>query len=169
MEWSLSRFWPRPKSKLYEEPKKLERLGLAVSRREATGRRARTVYAITASGRRALRDWFGEPASRRPASAWRLSRCCGSSWPTRAAGPTPCRHLPGPRNATSATSQRDGRSLSGDADFQARAASTLLVGAFLTDFYKLVADWADWPPSRSPPGRKIRPKQHPTRTSSARS
>ncbi len=34
--------------------------------------------------------------------------------------------------------------LAGGAEFQARAAPTMLVGAFLTDFYKLVADWADW-------------------------
>ena len=34
--------------------------------------------------------------------------------------------------------------LAGAAEFQARAAPTMLVGAFLTDFYKLVADWADW-------------------------
>jgi hypothetical protein len=34
--------------------------------------------------------------------------------------------------------------LAGGPEFEARAASTLLVGAFLTDFYKLVADWADW-------------------------
>ena len=34
--------------------------------------------------------------------------------------------------------------LAGAGEFQARAAPTMLVGAFLTDFYKLVADWADW-------------------------
>ena len=34
--------------------------------------------------------------------------------------------------------------LAGDAPFPHRAAQTLLVGRFLTDFYKLVAEWADW-------------------------
>ena len=34
--------------------------------------------------------------------------------------------------------------LAGGGEFDARAAPTMLVGAFLTDFYKLVADWADW-------------------------
>ena len=63
MEWSLSRFWPRAKSKLFEEPKKLERLGLASSRQEATGNRTRTVYAITPAGRRAIREWHGEPTT----------------------------------------------------------------------------------------------------------
>ena len=43
MEWSLGRFWPRAKSKLYEEPKKLEALGLATSRQETMGRRKRAV------------------------------------------------------------------------------------------------------------------------------
>ena len=32
----------------------------------------------------------------------------------------------------------------GEGPFQARAAQTLLAGAFLTDFYALVARWAEW-------------------------
>ena len=33
---------------------------------------------------------------------------------------------------------------SGTAPFQSRAAQTVLVGAFLTGFYALVAEWAEW-------------------------
>ena len=145
MEWSLSRFWPRAKSKLYEEPKKLERLGLAISRQEATGRRARTVYAITPAGRRALADWLGEPTTGFGLEAEPLLRVFLADQGTRAdtlstlAG---ARAWAEERNAGNLAAGR--AFLAGGADFQARAATTMLVGAFLTDFYKLVADWADW-------------------------
>src|SRR5215475_9344566 len=61
MDRSLGRVWPRAASKLYEEPKKLVAHGLARSSTEQNGRRARTVYEITAEGRDALRDWLAEP------------------------------------------------------------------------------------------------------------
>jgi DNA-binding PadR family transcriptional regulator len=145
MEWSLSRFWPRAKSKLYEEPKKLERLGLAVSRREATGKRARTIYAITAAGRRALRDWLGEPTTGFGLEAEPLLRAFLADQGTRAdalSSLAGARAWAEERNAGNLTAGR--AFLAGGAEFQARAATTLLVGGFLTDFYKLVADWADW-------------------------
>ncbi len=34
--------------------------------------------------------------------------------------------------------------LGGQAPFQERAAQTVLVGRFLTDYYRLVATWAEW-------------------------
>src|SRR5215831_6916386 len=54
--------WPRAESKLYEEPKNLVAHGLASVRPvRAADRRRRTVYSITARGRRALGRWLGEP------------------------------------------------------------------------------------------------------------
>jgi DNA-binding PadR family transcriptional regulator len=58
---SLKWFWPRAERKLYEEPKALVADGLATAQQEFTGRRPRTVYAITDDGREALRAWLGEP------------------------------------------------------------------------------------------------------------
>ncbi len=63
MERSLSNFWPRAQSKLYEEPKNLVAHGLATAKRERVGRRPRTVYTITPKGREALRAWLDEPAA----------------------------------------------------------------------------------------------------------
>ncbi|MBM3941091.1 MAG: PadR family transcriptional regulator [SAR202 cluster bacterium] len=63
MERSLRNFWPRARSKLYEEPKHLVAHGLAVARREQVGRRPRTVYAITPAGREALREWLRRPGA----------------------------------------------------------------------------------------------------------
>jgi PadR family transcriptional regulator, regulatory protein AphA len=62
---SLNWFWPRAERKLYDEPKRLVEAGLATASAEHTGRRPRTVYAITSEGRAALRRWLGEPAAAR--------------------------------------------------------------------------------------------------------
>ncbi|HUR16116.1 MAG TPA: PadR family transcriptional regulator [Candidatus Limnocylindrales bacterium] len=57
---SLGWFWPRAERKLYDEPKKMVAAGLADQRAEMTGARPRTVYSVTAEGRRALRRWLDE-------------------------------------------------------------------------------------------------------------
>jgi len=63
MQRALGQFWPRAESKLYEEPKKLVAGGLARATKETTGKRPRTVYTITAKGRRALAAWIPTPSS----------------------------------------------------------------------------------------------------------
>jgi PadR family transcriptional regulator, regulatory protein AphA len=57
---SLDYCWPTAESVWYSEPKRLVRLGLATAGREpaATGRRTRTVYAITGQGREVLAGWL---------------------------------------------------------------------------------------------------------------
>jgi len=62
MQRSMRLWWPRAASRVYEEPKRLVRLGLATRTRERTGRRPRTVYGITDDGRAALRAWLREPS-----------------------------------------------------------------------------------------------------------
>lgn len=61
MERSVGLICPRAPSQIYEEPKRLVRLGLAVARKEYTGQRPRTIYEITAKGREALRRWHESP------------------------------------------------------------------------------------------------------------
>jgi DNA-binding PadR family transcriptional regulator len=63
MDRTLSWFWPRAASMIYEEPKKLASAGLATSRASFTGRRRSTVYQISDAGRAALRDWLNAPAT----------------------------------------------------------------------------------------------------------
>jgi DNA-binding PadR family transcriptional regulator len=63
MERTLRWYWPRAVSVLYTEPKKLVALGLATATREFTGRRPRTVYAITEAGRGALQGWLDQPGA----------------------------------------------------------------------------------------------------------
>jgi PadR family transcriptional regulator AphA len=63
MDRTLSWFWPRAASMIYEEPKKLVTAGLASSQVIFTGKRRSTVYEITDAGRAALRDRLDTPAA----------------------------------------------------------------------------------------------------------
>jgi PadR family transcriptional regulator, regulatory protein AphA len=63
MDRTLSWFWPRAASVVYDEPKKLVTAGLATRQVTFTGKRRSTVYEITDAGRTALRDWLGTPAA----------------------------------------------------------------------------------------------------------
>ena len=60
---ALSILWPRTEASIYREPKTLVAHGLARARVERTGQRERTVYEITAAGRRALEAWLSEPGA----------------------------------------------------------------------------------------------------------
>ena len=65
MRRSLAYCWPKAESVLYDEPKRLVKLGLASVCDEPAGRggRTRAVYEITVAGRASLRDWLAtEPA-----------------------------------------------------------------------------------------------------------
>lgn len=72
MDRALGWFWPRARSKLYEEPKKLEVAGLARATTESVGRRRRTVYSITPKGRRALARWVRAPGGEGPVVEFEL-------------------------------------------------------------------------------------------------
>ena len=61
---NLRAIWPRAESRLYAEPKNLVAQGLAGATIEKRGDRKRTVYRITAKGRRALIDWLKQPSKR---------------------------------------------------------------------------------------------------------
>ena len=63
MDRTVSWFWPRAASIIYEEPKKLVTAGLATSQATFTGKRRGTVYQITDAGRVGLRDWLDTPAA----------------------------------------------------------------------------------------------------------
>lgn len=142
---SLGRFWPRAQSKLYEEPKKLVAHGLATAREDQVGERPRTIYEITDAGRRELAAWLDEPPAGPVLESEPLLRVFladqGSKQATlaslAAAREWAVERNVGNLEAGTAYAQGGGA-------FPQRAAQTLLVGAFLTDYYRLVAEWADW-------------------------
>lgn len=145
MDRSLGRIWPRAASKLYEEPKKLVQHGLARAVREQVGRRPRTVYRITAKGRRALAGWLREDSAGPVLESEQLLKIFFAENGTKADALTTlaaARAWAEERNRDNLAAGRAYQSAAGP--FQERVAQTLLVASFLTDFYALVGHWADW-------------------------
>ncbi len=142
---SVGRMWPRAESKLYEEPKKLVALGFATARIEPVGKRSRTVYEITEQGRKALARWLEEPSSGPVLEFEQLIKVAFSDHGSRDAA----------RRTVSAAKawavERNAENLlaateyaAGSGPFQQRAAQGMLAGKFFTEFYAMVAAWADW-------------------------
>ncbi len=145
MDRSLGRIWPRAQSKLYEEPKKLVGLGLAEASTEQVGRRPRTVYAITERGSAALAAWVREPGSGPVIEFEQLLKLFFAEHGSRddaLATLARAREWARERNEDNVSAAREYEA--GEGEFQHRAAQNLLVGAFLVEFYRMVADWADW-------------------------
>lgn len=149
MDRSLRRMWPRAQSKLYEEPKKLVALGLASAEVQTVGRRGRTVYAITDAGRSALAEWLAEPADGPVVEFEQLVKLSFSEHGSRDDAlrtVAAARQWAVQQNAENLSAARE--YAAGEGPFQARAAQAMLAGAFFTDFYALVAQWADWATSQ---------------------
>ena len=145
MERSLGHMWPRAASKLYEEPKKLVDHGLARASEDRVGRRPRTVYSITAKGRRALADWLHEPGEG-PVLEWeQLVKVFFSDNGTKSdalATIDAARQWAQGRSAQTAAVGH--QYLDQGGPFPERSAQTNVSVRFLIDFYALVADWARW-------------------------
>ena len=145
MDRTLSRFWPRARSKVLEEPRKLVALGLATATEEAVGRRRRTVYAITPAGRRAVGAWVTESGEGPVLEFEQLLKVFFSENGSRddllrtlhdvRAGV----HERRQRNIEVARSVLDRRT-----PFPHRDAVNQLVGTFLMDFDETVDRWAEW-------------------------
>jgi len=60
LERSIQNFWPVPHTTFYDEPARLAKAGYLSQRQESGGRRRRR-YALTDSGRQALRAWAEDP------------------------------------------------------------------------------------------------------------
>ncbi|SRR6266851_3247057 len=145
MDRTLSRFWPRAKSKLYEEPKKLVARGLARASEDAVGKRSRTIYTITPKGRRALAAWVAEPAQGPVLEFEQLMKVFfadnGTTDDLR-------RQLAAARawaHERTLVNIEVGRSYLEDrSPFPERAAVNMVVGRFLDDFLDTVDRWAQW-------------------------
>jgi hypothetical protein len=132
-------------SKLYEEPKKLVAHGLATSTSEANGRRSRTVYTITAKGRRALAGWLAEPGAGPVLEFEQLLQVFFAENGTKA---DVLRTLAAAQE-WARTRCRESVAIGeqyadGTGPFPQRLAELALSSRFLTDFYVLVGEWARW-------------------------
>ncbi len=145
MDRTISRFWPRARSKLYEEPKKLVARGFARATDDAVGRRSRTIYTITPKGRRALAAWLAGPAEGPVLEFEQLMKVFFSDNGTT---DDVRRHLHDARawvHERTLVNIEVGRSyLEGQGPYPERAAVNMIVGRFLDDFLETVDRWAEW-------------------------
>lgn len=145
MERSLKNFWPRAQSRIYEEPKRLEALGLARGTRDHVGRRPRTTYEITDEGRRALQEWLAEPGGGPSLELEALLKVFYGEQATKrdvlanidAIARWAERH--NQENVAFARLFRDS-----DGPFPERLAVIVLTGKFMTDFADMLDAWATW-------------------------
>lgn len=145
MDRSMGRFWPRATSKIYEEPKKLVAHGLARSTSERNGQRTRTVYAITAKGRRALRAWLSEPGAGPVLEFEQLLQVFFAENGTKGDIQATLSAVQDWARARNAESAGIGAQYAdGHGPFPDRLAELQLTSRFLTDLYLLVGDWARW-------------------------
>ena len=142
---SMRRFWPRAESKLYEEPKKLVALGLATGEEQVTGRRQRTVYAVTPEGRRRLAQWLAEPGSAPVLESEHLLKVFFAEHGTKADLLATLAQL---RDWAEQRALDDARIasayLAGEGPFPQRAAQLVLVGRYSADFADMTRRWAQW-------------------------
>lgn len=61
MAWNFDYFWPRARSLVYAEVKRLAGAGLVQGEKSFVGARSRTTYSITPEGKGALRQWLATP------------------------------------------------------------------------------------------------------------
>ena len=142
---SVGRVWPRAQSKLFEEPKKLVSHGYARAEEDFVGRRPRTVYTITRSGRRALATWLADPGDGPALEFEGLVKLVFADHGTRDdALATIARAREWAVEMNAGNLEAGARFAEKDGLYEQRRATTLLFGAFLTDFYALVAHWAEW-------------------------
>jgi PadR family transcriptional regulator, regulatory protein AphA len=145
LDRSLRPMWPRARSNLFNEPKKLVVHGLAVATEETVGRRPRTVYTITPDGRRALRQWLGTPGEGPVLEFEQLLKVFFADQGTRTdalKAVATIKDWAGDRNAVNIAVARS--YVAGTGQFPQRAAVLGVVGRFHTDFADMVDAWADW-------------------------
>jgi DNA-binding PadR family transcriptional regulator len=145
VDHSLRRIWPRARSKLYEEPKKLVAHGYAHASDDSVGRRRRTCYVITAEGRRALAGWLSQPGDGPILECEQLVKIHLADSGTKAdvlANLEAMRTWVLEENAENLATAR--AYLDNCGAFPERATLNQLGGRFLTDFYVTVARWVDW-------------------------
>lgn len=65
-EGSIGHFWSESYGQIYPVLKQLLHDGLVTAHKDASGKREKTLYAVTDSGRKELQDWLEKPARLQP-------------------------------------------------------------------------------------------------------
>jgi DNA-binding PadR family transcriptional regulator len=145
MKRGLRYSWPRTETRLYQEPKNLVAHGLATARVEATGRRHRTVYAITVGGRRALARWLEEESQPPQAECEAVLRVTFADAGTKDAL---LATLGGLRTHADVIrrqlADQAADYVATGGPFPQRLHLIALVGRYLSDYAELLDQWAAW-------------------------
>jgi len=145
MERSLKHFWPRAQSRIYEEPKRLVREGLATATKERVGNRPRTTYSITGRGRDALAAWLARPGAGPVIEFEALLKVFFSEHGTRAgalANLGAIREWTQQQHAENVAFARLLRDSGGP--FPERRAQIVLIGRFLVELADALDRWSVW-------------------------
>lgn len=142
---SLHFCWPRAETRLYQEPKNLLEHDLVKATTTVNGRRARTEYAITAKGRKALRAWLGEPSAPPRLESEALLRLFFAEHGTKEDLLATLDELEEQALALRRQAvDQAAEYLAGTAPFPERIHILGLVGRFTLDHTALLIDWARW-------------------------
>ncbi len=145
MQRALGLFWPRASSGIYEEPKKLVALGLAKATAEQVGQRPRTMYSITAKGRRALAAWVPTQGAGPVIEFEQLVKIFFAEHAGKA---DLLATLHGVRadleDRAAATAAIPAEYLEGRGGYPERLPWLILAGKFLDEIDKAVDRWAQW-------------------------
>lgn len=145
MDLALGRFWPRARSKLYEEPKKLVSHGLARATLETVGKRRRTRYSITPEGRRALAEWVPTRGAGPQLEFESLIKVFFAEHGTKDDLVATLERIRARIREEAADSRVIPRSyLDGTGAFPERLPWLILAGRLLNDFQVMVDAWAVW-------------------------
>lgn len=145
VDQTLSRFWPRTRSKLFEEPKKLAQAGLAAATPSATGRRRSTVYAITPAGKQALAAWLRAEAAPPSFESEHLLKVFYAENGTTADLAATLAELRTWVVEQSGPNVEIGSNyLAGTGAYPERLATLVLTGRFLDDYLEMLDRWVGW-------------------------
>ena len=145
MDRTLNRFWPRARSKLYEEPKKLVAHGLAEAAPGAQGRRPRTVYSITESGRQALAEWLTAESTPPVFESEHILKVFYAEHGSTADVLTTLDQLRAWAHELTVHNVDVGSGyLEGRGPHPERLATLVLTGRFLDDYLEMIDRWAAW-------------------------
>jgi DNA-binding PadR family transcriptional regulator len=145
MQRSMAFIWPRAERAIYDEPTNLVAHGLAKAASEPAGNRPRTVYRITAKGRRALAAWLTQPSAPPAFESEAMVRATYAEYGDKEAL---LRTIAGLREHAEQLHAGAGAVVASyleeRAPFPDRAHIVALNGRFILDYIAMVRRWTDW-------------------------
>jgi DNA-binding PadR family transcriptional regulator len=141
---SLSLFWPKEESVIYEEPRRLAALDLATAKREVVDGRSRNRYSITDAGLAELRAWLAGPGVEPKLEFESMVRLLGAHEGTVSDALAAISTMRTWAERNLAVNVKGGRAILADGGlFPRRQSLNAIAGLLMVDIYNSVLDWAD--------------------------